>query len=103
MRITLAIPTHCIKTETRGLYNGVNNVVPSTPSTRMIEFVIEDFLHKTNLTPNDVTIHVGFDKRKGRTIDEQYHSNLSVLSSKYPNYMLIVNESESDDDSDYSS
>lgn len=96
-KTTLCITTHCVKTERSGPYVGMNNIVPSTPSTKMIEKVIEDFFMKTSLDMNDVNIHIGFDKRIGRPIDELYHQNLSNLSTKYPNYRLFLNESNIDD------
>ncbi len=96
-KITLCIPTHCIKTERSGLYTGVQNIVPSAPSTRMIEYIIENFFYKTNLKLDDVFIHIGFDKRLGRSIDDLYHQNLNSLSSKYPNLKVLNSDSEIDD------
>jgi hypothetical protein len=96
-KITLCITTHCIKTERQGLYSGVNNIVPSTPSTKLIESVIIDFFNKTSLNPNDVLIHIGFDKRTGRDIDEIYHKNLLLLEQKLGNLKVFVNESVIDD------
>lgn len=96
-KITLCITTHCLKKETSGLYAGINNIVPSSPSTRMIETVISNFLEKTSLNIDDVNIHIGFDKRNNRQIDEDYHQNLINLEKKYKNYKVIVNSSDSTD------
>ena len=95
-KLTICITTHCIKTETRGLYNGYPNSCPSMPSTRMIETVLQDFFSKTDITLDDCFVHIGFDKRKGRPIDEQYEANLRLLCEKI-NGKLILNESEIDD------
>jgi hypothetical protein len=96
-KITLCITTHCIKTESQGTWAGVKNVVPSTPSTKLIESVLKDFFFKTNLNPEDVFIHIGFDKRVGREIDNIYHRNLLNLESNIKNLKIFTNESEIDD------
>jgi len=94
--ITICIPTHSIKTETNGQYIGINQIIPSAPSAKLVHGVIHDLLLKTNL-PNDINIHIGFDKRKNRKIDQQYEDNLTNLKNTYPNLKVIVNESEIDD------
>lgn len=96
-KITLCITTHCTKTESQGIYRGMQNIVPSTPSTRLIENVIDDFFKKSSINPDNVFIHIGYDKRNGRPVDEQYHHNLLELKSKFTNYELIVSSSDSDD------
>ena len=95
-KLTICITTHCVKTETRGLYNGYPNSCPSMPSTRMIETVLQDFFSKVDISKDDCLIHIGFDKRKGREIDEQYETNLRILCENL-NGKLIVNESDIDD------
>jgi hypothetical protein len=97
MKTTLCISTHCVKTETGGLYKGISNHVPSAPSTRMIEHVIDSFLENSLISKENIKIHVGFDKRSGREIDEEYERNLNKLSSVYNNFKLLVNESTIDD------
>jgi len=86
---TLCVMTHCVKDQ-----NG-HSVVPSAPSTRMVELIISKFFENTNVKPEEVQIIVGFDKRINRQIDEQYHQNLEGLSSNYPNYKVLVNLSNS--------
>jgi hypothetical protein len=95
-KLTICITTHCVKTETRGLYAGYPNNCPSMPSTRMIETILHDLFSKIDLTLDDCNIHIGFDKRKGRQIDDQYESNLRNLCQRI-NGKLLVNESEIDD------
>jgi hypothetical protein len=95
-RITICITTHCIKKETRGPWKGIPNVCPSAPSTKMIEDILSDFFSKTDITLDDCHIHIGFDKRKGRSIDEEYQNNLNILCERI-NGKLLVNESEIDD------
>ena len=94
--ITICIPTHCVKTERRGQWAGINNHVPSAPSSRMIEKIIEDIFSKTDLVIEECQINIGLDKRKNRHIDNVYESNLRTLLEKY-NGKLIVNESNIDD------
>jgi hypothetical protein len=86
---TLCLTTHCIKDQ-----NGVSSIM-STPSTKMIESVISSFFTNTNLTPDEVQIVVGFDKRIGRDIDDEYRKNLEIMGSRFPNFKLILNESSS--------
>jgi len=93
-KITLCITTHCIKTESHGIYTGIQNTVPSAPSTRLIENIIDDFFKKSSIDPEDVYIHIGYDKRNNRPIDEQYHQNLIELKNKFKHYELIVNSSD---------
>ena len=95
-KLTICITTHCVKTETRGLYKGYPNNCPSMPSTRMIETVLSDFFSKTGLTLEECFVHIGFDKRIGRQVDEQYEINLKMLCEKIGG-KLLVNESEIDD------
>lgn len=94
--ITICIPTHCIKTETAGPYIGIEQKIPTAPSSKLIENIIKDLLNKTGL-PIDTNIHIGLDKRKNRTIDQKYEINLGLLRSIYPNLKLVVNESETED------
>jgi hypothetical protein len=94
--LTICIPTHCVKTEISGQYKGINQIVPSAPGTKLISTILEQLLSTTDLD-QDVKIHIGFDKRKNREIDEQYEINLKQLSSVYSNLKVIVNESEIDD------
>jgi hypothetical protein len=49
------------------------------------------------LSPDETNIHIGFDKRNNRQIDEIYHQNLLFLSNNYPNFKLLVNSSNIDD------
>lgn len=95
-RITICITTHCVKTESEGLYKGYPNTCPSMPSTRMIEGILGDLFTKIDMTIDEFEIHIGFDKRKNRPIDEEYHKNLQILCDKIGG-KLIVNESETDD------
>lgn len=95
-KITICVTTHCIKTETRGPWAGVANRCPSMPSTKMIESVLGDLFRKIDLTIDDCYIHIGFDKRKGRGIDDEYHRNLQNLCDRIGG-KLVVNESEIDD------
>lgn len=94
--LTICIPTHCIKTEVSGQYCGMDQIVPSAPSTKLISTVLTNLLEKTNL-PSTVKINIGFDKRRGRQIDEQYEENLKSLVSVYPNLKVVVNESDIND------
>jgi hypothetical protein len=97
MKTTLCITTHCVKTETGGIYKGISNIVPSAPSARMVEFVIEDFLNKSSIKEDDLFINIGFDKREYRSIDSEYEQNLKILSKKFKNFKVIVNSSNIDD------
>ena len=74
--LTICIPTHCIKTETRGQYIGIEQKVPSAPSSKLVFKIITDLLEKTNLdkkqtiTINSIRINaVDFKvtKTKGKT------------------------------------
>lgn len=94
--LTICIPTHCIKTETKGEYVGIEQIVPSAPSSKLVFNIIIDLLQKTNLDKN-ISIHIGLDKRKGRSIDEEYHLNLEKLRDHFPNLKVIVNETETED------
>lgn len=94
--LTICIPTHCIKTETNGQYKGINQIVPSAPSNKLIYHILGDLFNKTKLSI-DTKIHIGLDKRIGRKIDEEYEANLKNLSNIYPNLKVIVNESIIDD------
>ena len=94
--LTICIPTHCIKTETRGQYIGIEQKVPSAPSSKLVFKIITDLLEKTNLDKN-IAIHIGLDKRKGRSIDQEYYLNLEKLKEYFPNLKVIVNESETED------
>ena len=95
-KITICIPTHCVKTERKGPWAGMNNNVPSAPSSRMIETVINDLFSKTDIKPEYCQINIGLDKRRNRHIDNVYEHNLSDLLSKYGG-KLIINESDIDD------
>lgn len=86
---TLCLTTHCIKDQ-----GGVSSI-QSMPSTKMIEHILGSFFHFTNLSPSEVKVVIGFDKRIGRDIDNQYHKNLEILGTNLPNFQLIVNESDS--------
>lgn len=94
--LTICIPTHCIKTETRGQYTGIEQIVPSAPSSKLVFNIINDLLQKTNLDKS-ISIHIGLDKRKERAIDQEYHINLEKLKEHFPNLKVIVNESETSD------
>lgn len=94
-QLTICIPTHAIKTESRGLYNGVANTVPSAPSTRMIETVIDDMFIKTGLS-KDTKIIVGVDNRIDRELDTEYYINLCKLAQKY-NMLVIPTNSKTYD------
>lgn len=94
--LTICIPTHCIKTETNGQYTGINQIVPSAPSNKLILNILFDLFSKTNLSV-DTHIHIGFDKRSNREIDKEYEINLNRLREIYPNLKVIVNESAIDD------
>lgn len=94
--LTICITTHCIKTENISQTNLWPNLVRSMPSTILIETILKDLFEKTDLEI-DTKIHIGFDKRKGRDIDNQYEKNLSKLQDKYPGLKVIVHESESYD------
>jgi hypothetical protein len=94
--LTICIPTHCIKTETSGQYVGIEQKIPSVPSSKLVFTIIHDLLEKTNLDKN-IAINIGFDKRKGRSIDEEYHINLEKLKDYFPNLKVIVNETETED------
>lgn len=94
--LTICIPTHCVKTEVGGPYQGMNQIIPSAPSTKLISTVLTNLFETTDLSPS-IKINIGFDKRKGRQIDEQYEENLKNMISLYPNLKVVVNESEIDD------
>jgi len=94
--LTICIPTHCIKTEVSGQYVGINQIIPSAPSSKLIDGILNDIFVKTNLN-KDINIHIGFDKRNYREIDQQYEQNLIKLKDKYPNLKVVVNESDIDD------
>ena len=94
--LTICIPTHCIKTETRGQYIGIEQKVPSAPSSKLVYNIINDLLEKTNLDKS-ICIHIGLDKRKERAIDQEYYLNLEKLKEYFPNLQVIVNESETED------
>jgi hypothetical protein len=85
MITSLCIPTHCVKVQ-----DGYQNTVPSTPSTKMVELIINDFFLKSGLDINQVQIIVGLDKKEGRDIDEMYHRNLESLTNKYPHFKVSV-------------
>jgi hypothetical protein len=74
----------------------MNQIIPTAPSAKLIENVLYDLFKKTNLDPN-INIHIGFDKRIGRSIDEQYEINLKSLQRFYQNLKVISNESTVDD------
>ena len=95
-KITICITTHCVKTETRGQWVGIHNICPSAPSAKMIKTILDDFFSKSDITKEDCYIHIGFDKRKGRPIDEEYEVNLNELLKNYDG-KLILNESDIDD------
>lgn len=88
-QLTVCIPTHAVKAETRGPYANMHNIVPSAPSSKMIEHIIEDLFKKTDL-PKDIRILIGVDNRVGRPIDDMYVMNLRKLESKY-NLKVIPN------------
>lgn len=67
--LTICIPTHCIKTEVSGQYVGINQIIPSAPSSKLIDGILNDMFIKTNLN-KDINIHIGFDKRSYRKIDQ---------------------------------
>ena len=94
--ITICIPTHAIKTETRGPYVGMKQQVPSAPSSKLVQMVIQDLLNKTDID-HSVAIHIGFDKRNNRSIDSEYEKNLEQLKDFYPNLKVIVNSSDTED------
>lgn len=94
--LTICIPTHCIKTETRGQYVGIEQKIPSAPSSKLVFNVINDLLEKTNLDKS-INIHIGFDKRINREIDIKYEQNLNKLKDFYPNLKVIINESDTED------
>jgi hypothetical protein len=94
--LTICIPTHAIKTETRGPYVGMKQQVPSAPSSKLVHMIINDLLLKTNMDPT-VPIHIGFDKRNNREIDSEYENNLKQLKDIYPNLKVIVNASDTED------
>lgn len=94
--LTICIPTHCVKTEVSGQYVGMNQIIPSAPSARLIDGILNDMFLKTNLE-KDIKIHIGFDKRTYRNIDQEYEQNLINLREKYPNLKVITNESDIDD------
>lgn len=94
--LTICIPTHCVKTEVSGQYVGINQIIPSAPSAKMIDGILNDMFLKTNLK-KDINIHIGFDKRSYRKIDHEYEQNLKNLREKYPNLKVILNESDIDD------
>jgi hypothetical protein len=94
--LTICIPTHCIKTETRGQYVGMKQQVPSAPSSKLVHMVINNLLLKTNMD-HTVPIHIGFDKRNNREIDSEYEKNLKQLKDIYPNLKVIVNSSNTED------
>jgi hypothetical protein len=94
--LTICIPTHAIKTETRGPYVGMKQQVPSAPSSKLVHMVINNLLLKTNMD-HTVPIHIGFDKRNNREIDSEYEKNLKQLKDIYPNLKVIVNSSNTED------
>lgn len=93
--LSICIPTHAIKTESRGLYNGMANNVPSAPSTKMIENVIEDMFVKTKL-PRDIQIIIGVDNRIDRQLDNEYYINLCKLANRYNMIVMPTNSTTYD-------
>jgi hypothetical protein len=74
----------------------MNQIIPSAPSVKLIDGILTDMFIKTDLN-KDINIHIGFDKRNYRSVDEQYEQNLIKLAEKYPNLQVIVNNSDIDD------
>lgn len=94
--LTICIPTHTVKTETRGAYAHMNNIIPSAPSTRMIEYILEDLFKKTDI-PKSTPIIIGVDNRLNRSIDTEYVKNLEKLSALYENLKVIPTNSKTYD------
>lgn len=95
-KLTICVITHATKTETRGQYAGFENKVPSAPSSKLIEYVLNDLFNKTDL-PNDIEIIVGLDNRIDRAVDIEYGQNLEKLKERYPGLRVKYNNSTSHD------
>ena len=75
-KITILTPTHSFKIETSGKFSGYVNVVPSAPSTRLVEKGIQSIYRYTKLKGQRHIL--GLD-HKGQNIDEAYFQNLKAL------------------------
>lgn len=90
--LTICIITHAIKVESRGDYANMNQSIPTAPSTKLVELILEDLFNKTKL-PLNTHIVVGVDNRIGREIDNLYVQNLKKLTTKYSNLVVVPNNS----------
>lgn len=82
-KLTVLIPTHAVKREVIGPLSGLKQKNATAPSTKLIEFVIENL--KENIGDLISGIIIGLDHKIDDPISVEYLDNLTSLSDKYDN------------------